>query len=436
MIEYVIIGLLAVLIALSVIGLIVVLKKKSGGDSSSYGRLEAKLEGQEKAINQKIELTFAEKMTSVSKEIGQNSERSLEQLATFQKGMSETLSTSLLSMNKTLNERVDKMNEALTNRVMELSGKIDKNLLDINKKVDESLQNGFKQNSEAMTEVKTRLVKIDEAQKNLDSLQKQVVSLNNVLSNNQTRGQYGELQLEMLLESTFPDGKGKYYEIQDDIGIEDDGFKRRPDATIIFQGAEGQIKLCIDSKFPFADYQKLFAGEEADEAERQVLSRSFKQAVRGRIKEVASKYIIHGKTVDSAVVFIPNDGVYAYISSHYPDLLSEARSEHVIVSCPSTLQAIIVLFHNAAVDSERNKNLKIINEELGTLGKEFGRFIDRWNDLSKTISTLEKRSTEFGTTVKKIGNRFDAISKNQLPSPTENTIDYEEKEPGPSGDPE
>ena len=154
MIEYVIIALLAVLIALSVIGLIVVLKKKSGGDSSSYGRLEAKLEGQEKAINQKIELTFAEKMTSVSKEIGQNSERSLEQLATFQKGMSETLSTSLLSMNKTLNERVDKMNEALTNRVMELSGKIDKNLLDINKKVDESLQNGFKQNSEAMTEAR------------------------------------------------------------------------------------------------------------------------------------------------------------------------------------------------------------------------------------------------------------------------------------------
>ena len=105
-------------------------------------------------------------------------------------------------------------------------------------------------------------------------------------------------------------------------------------------------------------------------------------------------------------------------------------------SVTSTLQAIIVLFHNAAVDSERNKNLKIINEELGKLGKEFGRFIDRWNDLSKTISTLEKRSTEFGTTVKKIGNRFDAISKNQLPSPTENAIDYEEKEPGPSGDPE
>ena len=164
----------------------------------------------------------------------------------------------------------------------------------------------------------------------------------------------------------------------------------------------GKISILV-VEFPFADYQKLFAGEEADEAERQVLSRSFKQAVRGRIKEVASKYIIHGKTVDSAVVFIPNDGVYAYISSHYPDLLSEARSEHVIVSCPSTLQAIIVLFHNAAVDSERNKNLKIINEELGKLGKEFGRFIDRWNDLSKTISTLEKRSTEFGTTVKKIG---------------------------------
>ncbi len=425
MIEYAIIAMLAVLIVLSAVALVVALKKK-GAEPSSYGRLEAKIETLEKAINQKIDLAFAEKTVMLKADIGKNSERSLEQLAAFQKGMSEGLSSSLLSMNRTLNERVDKMNEALTNRVMELSGKIDKNLLDINKKVDESLQDGFKQNSEAMGEVKTRLAKIDEAQKNLDSLQKQVVSLNNVLSNNQSRGQYGELQLEMLLESTFPDGKGVYYEIQDDLGIGDDGMRRRPDATIIFQGSEGKTKLCIDSKFPFADYRKLFSGEDIEEGERLNLARSFRQAVRNRIREVASKYIVHGKTVDSAVVFIPNDGVYAYISSHCPDLLSEARAEHVIVSCPATLQAIIVLFHNAAVDSERNKNLKIINEELGKLGKEFGRFTKRWDDLSKTIATLEKRSSEFGTTVKKIGNRFDAIRKNQLPSPSENAIDYSE----------
>lgn len=435
MLEYVSIAMLAVLIlAVIVLIAIVVTKKEKKPDDASYGHLEARIESQEKNINQKIELVFAEKMALLGKELREENDKANSQLSSFQKTIGGAVSDSIMAMNKFLNERVDKMNETLSGRVGELTAKINENLLAINKKVGDSLQSGFKQNAEAMGDVRARLEKIDAAQKNLDSLQKEVVSLNGILSNNQSRGQYGELQLEMLLESTFPGGKGKYYELQDDLGEGNDGNRIRPDATIVFQASSGKIKLAIDSKFPLADYRRLFESNGLGEEEKATLSKKFKQAVKARIEEVASKYIVLGKTVDSAVAFIPSDGVYAYIASRYPDLMSQARSEHVIVACPSTIQAVIVLFHNAAIDAERNRNLEVINDELQRLGVEFGRFTARWDALSKSISALGNKSEDLGKTVKKLGSQFDRISKNQIKAPESEAIDYEGENPLLAGD--
>ena len=111
------------------------------------------------------------------------------------------------------------INKSLSDNTAAMNKKVEDNFKDINDRVNKSLQDGFKGNSDTMGELKKQLGAIDDAQKHLQSLQDDVTSLNQVLQGNQTRGAYGELQLSMLLENTFPNGKGKYYNLQDDLGF-------------------------------------------------------------------------------------------------------------------------------------------------------------------------------------------------------------------------
>ncbi len=429
MIEYIILVLLITLvIAFGVILFLLLRRGKSGLNPGVGSRFESEIVRLGNDINQKIQLVFAEKMAELNKNLGENNTQTVTRLSAFEKETSEALAKSLLETSRVLNERVDKMNETVSRRVQELSEKINANLLDINKKVATSLESGFQQNAEAMTEVKVRLERIDLAQKNLDGLQKEVINLNGLLTNSQARGHFGELQLEMLLESTFPDGKGRYYFIQDDFGYSIDGEKVRPDATIVFHGQNGPVKFAIDSKFSFSDYRKILEGGNQDEEEAVSLKKKLKAAVKTEVTEVAEKYIVPGKTIDAAALFIPSDGLFAYLSSEFPDLVAEARVKKVIIACPSTLQAIIVLFHNAAVDAERTKNLQVINEQLQRLGQEFRRLAERWGKLEGSMNAISAKTRDFSTTVRKITNQFDGISKNRIAPPEGEAIDYEEGE--------
>jgi DNA recombination protein RmuC len=312
------------------------------------------------------------------------------------------------------------MSKNLTDNIQAMNKKVDDNFKEINDRVNKSIQDGFGKNSDTMGELKEQLGAIGNAQKHLEEIQKDVVSLNNILSGSQTRGAYGELQLEMLLEQTFPNGKGKYYNIQDDLGYTKGSEKTRPDADLVFSVNGEDIKLCIDSKFPFSDYSRLFMDGEISQEDKLSLRNSFKNAVKVKYKDIADKYIIEGITLHYAVMFIPNDGIFAYIQNEFPDLVSEARSLGVIMSCPSTLQAIIVIFHNAAIENERSKNLKMIGDALNGLSKEFDRFSARWNALQRCIQSANKSTIELGTTVDKITNRFQKINKSNFASIEEN----------------
>jgi DNA recombination protein RmuC len=115
-----------------------------------------------------------------------------------------------------------------------------------------------------------------------------------------------------------------------------------------------------------------------------------------------------------AIMFVPNDGVFAFIENEFPELVSLARNEGVIISGPSTLQAIIVVFHSAALDAERNKDLEAIDAALKGLGDEFNRFSKRWSELEKSIDTVDKKSKDFSVTVSKISTKFVKINHNEI----------------------
>lgn len=325
--------------------------------------------------------------------------------------------------NELHNEKLERFQKNITGSLLErfdaLNTRIDEKLEAINKKVDEKLQEGFKGTTESMAQVRERLQAIDDAQKNIENLSKDVVSLKTVLEGNQTRGQYGEYQLSMVLHNVFGDTAGCYEE-QFTLRKAKDGNDVRADAVVFMP--EPNKMICIDSKFPFQDYARLFETESEEEKEK--LTKEFGSAVKKHITAIKDKYIVDGRTAPEALMFIPNDGVFAFVHHNLRDVVEYAREKRVIITSPSTLPAILVTINMVRVEVERAKNIKEISRQLSILSKQFEMFNREWEALSRQLDTATKTREKLDSRVNKISNRFDAITTtNQIEAENVSELD-------------
>ena len=316
-----------------------------------------------------------------------------------------------VKLNETNNEKLERFQRNITESILQrfdaLNKQIDEKLIEINKKVDEKLTEGFKGTTETMAEVRERLQAIDTAQRNIEKLSGDVVSLKQVLEGNQSRGRYGEYQLSMVLNSIFGDAPGCYEE-QYTIKKVKDGDDVRADAVVFMP--EPNKMICIDSKFPFQAYSRMFEAENEEEKEK--LTKEFGNAVKKHITDIKNKYIIDGKTAPEALMFIPNDGVFAFIHHELESVVDYAREQRVILTSPSTLPAILVTINMVRIEVERSKNLEEINKNLKALGKQFGLFSREWETFSKQLETVTRSREKLDTRVNRLTNRFDAIAVN------------------------
>jgi DNA recombination protein RmuC len=312
-------------------------------------------------------------------------------------------------VNDSLTNNASLSNHSLTESIAALTTKVDDNLKDINEKVSQSLVSGFKGTSDTMGEIKERLGHIDETQKSLASLENQVVSLNTVLSGNQSRGAYGEMELSMLLSNLFPGGKGTLYDEQYVLRPGQGEDIIRPDAVLFFR-SQKEV-LCIDSKFPYSHYRPLvekkdsLTGEESD-----ALKKDFLQDLKNRIKEVSSKYIIPGITAKKAILFLPNDALLSFIHTDFPEVNDEALKANVVLLSPSLFAPFIYLFTALILEEKRSENLQEILTDLGKLSTEFARLSQRWDSLSNSIDSLKKNADNVAITVRKITGDFTALT--------------------------
>ena len=252
--EYVVIGLLIVSIVLNVILLV----KKSDNDTvERLGKLE----------------------TDLTKELGE-----------FK-----------FNFSRTVNEDFSKLNETIINR-----------LNNINDKVNERLDVNFEKTNKTFTSILERLSKVDEAQKKIDSLSGEIVSLQSVLTDKKTRGIFGETNLNYILDSVF--GKNdKIYQTQYSLG---NGFIS--DAILFAPEPLGTI--CIDSKFPLENYRKM-VDKSLSNSEREVATKLFKSDVKKHIDAIRQKYIVPGVTSGEAIMFLPAEAIFAEINAYHPDLV-------------------------------------------------------------------------------------------------------------------
>ncbi|MDY6094073.1 MAG: DNA recombination protein RmuC [Candidatus Enteromonas sp.] len=286
--------------------------------------------------------------------------------------------------------------------------KVDENLVALQGQVSTSLQTGFQGTSESMERLQKALGEIETAQKSIESLSGEVLSLKNVLTNSQQRGRYGEMQLEMIVETMFGESyRGQLYDFQ--YVVKGDETTYRPDCVVFLDGETRKQIMAIDAKFSLVGYEGLFDGTPKEAEEKAELRKAFKKALETNLASLAS-YAASGKFVRPTILFIPNDGVFAYVENEFFDLVEEAHRKNVIFASPTILQPIIASFKAVQLDAKRTKNLERITKALDELGREFNRFMERWGKIERSVSTLSKATDDFGITVKKMDKKFLSIS--------------------------
>ena len=319
-----------------------------------------------------------------------NNNDTVERLGRLETDLTKELGEFKFNFSRTINEDFNKLNETIINR-----------LNNINDKVNERLDVNFEKTNKTFTNILERLSKIDEAQKKIDSLSGEIVSLQSVLTDKKTRGIFGETNLNYILDSVF--GKNdKIYQTQYSLG---NGYIS--DAILFAPEPLGTI--CIDSKFPLENYRRM-TDKSLSNIERENATKLFKADVKKHIDAIRTKYIVPGVTSGEAIMFLPAEAIFAEINAYHPDLVKYSYQSKVWITSPTTLMSTLTIISMILKNMERDKYAKVIHTELNKLGIEFDRYKDRWDKLSRSIDTVSKDVKDIHTTTEKITKRFDAIN--------------------------
>ena len=287
-----------------------------------------------------------------------------------------------------------------------LNEDVEKRLLLINEKVNERLDENFEKTNKTFTSVIERLSKIDEAQKKIETLSTDIVSLQSILTDKKSRGIYGEVNLKHILSSVFGQKNYSIYRLQYTMSN-----KYIADSVLFAPEPLGTI--AIDSKFPLEHYQ-LMVDRNLSKLEREKNEKLFKIDVKKHIDAISEKYIIPGETSNQAIMFLPAEAIFAEINAYHSDIIEYAYKKRVWITSPTTLISTLTVIQMIIKNIERDKYTKVIHEELNKLGIEFGRYKDRWDKLSRIIDTVNKDIESFSITTDIISKKFASINKVEI----------------------
>ena len=296
-----------------------------------------------------------------------------------------------LTFSRDLTEDFNKLNDRIENKLEYINGKVNERL-DVN----------FEKTNKTFASVLERLAKIDEAQKKIDNLSSDIVSLHTVLTDKKSRGIFGEVNLHQILASVFGEKNDKLYSLQYTLstGVIADAIVFAP---------EPLGKICVDSKFPLENYRYMLEkGITTEEKIRR--EKLFESDVKKHIDAIGSKYVISGETSDQAIMFLPAEAIFAEINAYHTNLINYAYSRKVYLASPTTLMSLLTVVQAILMGMERDKYTSIIHNELNKLGEEFLRYKDRWDKLSQHMDTVSKDVRDIHITTDKITKRFDEIS--------------------------
>ena len=344
-------------------------------------------------------------------QLAQNNSLSLTRETVLEK-LHTTLSEQGKSQQALINDTMLKATTTLTLSIESLTKAVDGRLEQIGGKVSERLDEGFKKTNQTFVDVMARLATIDEAQKKIDGLTTNVVSLQELLGDKRSRGAFGEVQLEALVRNVLPvNSFAMQYTFENGT---------RADCALFLPEPTGTV--AVDSKFPLENYHRMFDSQLSD-AEQLLAEKQFKLDVKKHVDDIAKKYIISNVTSDGAVMFIPAEAVFAELHAYHQDVIEYAMNKRVWVVSPTTLMAVLNTARAVLKDVETRKQVHVIKDELGKLSKDFGRFDQRMKKLADNIRQAHENAQDVHISSQKITQRFAKIERVELANQPTDALD-------------
>jgi len=303
----------------------------------------------------------------------------------------------------------------------ELSGKFQQNQsvtndrLDVfSKRLGEGLSQQTEKTEKTLKELHERLVLIDSAQQKITDLSKQMVGLQDILSNKQARGAFGEIQLYDLVSSILPPS---VYKFQAQLAN-----GTRADCLLDLPNPPGAI--VIDSKFPLESYHSLRAAN--DETLKEKFLRALGNAVTKHVQDISEKYIVAGETAESALMFLPSEAVYAELHASLPEIVERSYRAKVWIVSPTTLMATLNTVRAVLKDVKMREQADVIQAEVLKMIEDVVRLDDRVEKLQRHMGQAGDDLRQIRISTDKVTRRGERISEVEMGEVVEDNTDFGE----------
>jgi DNA recombination protein RmuC len=311
--------------------------------------------------------------------------------------VSDTQTTTQTQVIQTVEARLSSVQQQMQDRLADNAMRSARALADMQDQMKETLHGSSKQTTTSLTQLQERLAAIDKAQDNITKLSGDVLSLQDILSNKQTRGAFGEIQLRDIVSKALPKDS---YELQYTLSN-----GKRADCLIHLPNPPGPI--VIDSKFPLEAYEALRVAETDWQLKDAVAK--MKTAVTKHIADISEKYIIEGETADGALMFLPSEAVYAELHANFPDIVRKGFEARVWIVSPTTCMATLNTMRAILKDARMREQAGAIRKTLKMLHRDVEIVVERVGKLNTHFSQARSDLDGISTAAERAGKRAERL---------------------------
>ena len=314
---------------------------------------------------------------------------------------------------QTMETRLAEVQAQMAERLAENAMRSARSLTDMQERMKETLTGSSEKTTKSLTQLQERLATIDRAQTNIEKLSGDVLSLQDILSNKQRRGMFGEIQLTDIVSKALPSDS---YTLQATLSN-----GKRADCLVHLPNPPGPI--VIDAKFPFEAYEA-FAAAETPELQKIAL-RDLGNAVRVHIKAISEKYLIEGETADGAIMFLPSEAVYAELHARLPEVVRAGFDARVWIVSPTTCMATLNTMRAILKDArmreqagEIRKALRLLHRDVEIIGEKAGKLETHLRQAGEDVSGVLTAATRAGKRADRLDNfDFEELAPDVPPVP-------------------
>ena len=318
---------------------------------------------------------------------------------------------------QTMEVRMAEVQQKMSERLHESAMKSARSMSDLQERMNDTLHGSSEKTTKSLTQLQERLATIDRAQTNIEKLSGDVLSLQDILSNKQTRGAFGEIQLNDIVTKAMP---ADSYSFQTTLSN-----GKRADCLINLPNPPGPI--VIDAKFPLEAYEALVAADTKEDQARALTALG--QAVRVHIRKISESYLIEGETADGALMFLPSEAVYAELHAKLPNIVREGFDARVWIVSPTTCMATLNTMRAILKDArmreqtgEIRKALRQLHRDVEIIGEKAGKLETHLRQAGDDVAGVITAATRAG----KRADRLDNFDFEELaPDPDTNVVPLE-----------